>query len=218
VFDHHLVTVRFVSDRDRESEADDGPIEARDPLDVLGLTAEATTADIVAARRRLAKSMHPDRGGSLARMQQVNAAAADALTQVAAPSGAADRPDTTEATRSTGDRERGVRHDHPSFTIEVLPAVAHEALIVASGSFGEVIDDDPPYVLEVAMIDPIRCWCRLDVVPDAGASTVSLAVAGEPGLPPPDVTAVRDLWVAELNSLVWSDPADVGGHPRRPPS
>jgi hypothetical protein len=38
-------------------------------------------------------------------------------------------------------------------------------------------------------------------VPDAGSSTVSLTVAAIDGAPAPDVEAVRDLWVANLNRL-----------------
>ena len=76
---------------------------------------------------------------------------------------------------------------------------------MVAGWLGDLIDDDPPYALEVAMVQPFQGWCRLDLVPDAGASTVSLAVAGEPGLPAPDLDEVRDAWIAGLNQLDWSD-------------
>ena len=97
------------------------------------------------------------------------------------------------------------RHDNPSFTIEALPAEAFEALLLVAGWLGDLIDDDPPYALEVAMTSPYQGWCRLDLVPDAGASTVSLVVAGEPGMPAPDLDEVRDAWIAGLNQLDWSD-------------
>ncbi len=71
---------------------------------------------------------------------------------------------------------------------------------------GDVISDEPPYVLEVALVDPVRGWCRLDLVPDAGASTVSLAVAAEPGYPMPDIDVVRDLWIDGLNRIDWVEP------------
>ena len=63
--------------------------------------------------------------------------------------------------------------------------------------------DDPPYVLESHLVEPFDCWCRLDILPDAGASTVSIAIAtfGHDLLP--DVDAVRDAWVANLNRLDW---------------
>ena len=62
-----------------------------------------------------------------------------------------------------------------------------------------------PYALEVAMTHPNQGWCRLDLVSDAGASTASLVVAGEPGMPPPDLDVVRDAWIDGLNQLNWAD-------------
>ena len=44
--------------------------------------------------------------------------------------------------------------------------------------------------------EPVECWCGLDLVPDAGASTVSLQVASIDGRPAPGVEAVRDVWIA----------------------
>jgi hypothetical protein len=96
-----------------------------------------------------------------------------------------------------------VRRDHPSFTVEALPAEAFEALLVVASWLGDLIDDDPPYGLEVALTEPIGGWCRLELVPDAGASTVSVAVAGAPGHPVPSVDAVRDAFVDGLNRLDW---------------
>lgn len=160
------------------------------------------------ARRRLAKSAHPDVGGSSDEMQRINAAAEAALVSLGAG------PDvvatgTSPATRGPA-RDRttapgGVLHDHPSFTVEVLPVEAFEGLLVVASWLGDVISDEPPYGLEIAMVDPIRGWCRLDLVPDAGASSVSLAVAAEPGYPQPDIEAVRNLWVDGLNQLDWDD-------------
>ena len=89
----------------------------------------------------------------------------------------------------------------PSFTIDALPAESFEALLVVTSWMGEVLVDDPPYVLEVHLTEPSPCWCRLDLVPDAGGSTVSLTVAGIDGATTPDPESVRDLWVANLNRL-----------------
>ncbi len=91
----------------------------------------------------------------------------------------------------------------PSFVVEALPAVTFEALVVVVSWLGEVLDDDPPYRLDTYLGEPFDCWCRLDVVPDAGASTVSLTVAGLDGADAPDVVAVRDAWVANLNAIDW---------------
>ena len=85
-----------------------------------------------------------------------------------------------------------MQHDAPSFTIDSLPVEAFEALLVVTSWIGEVLVDDPPYVLEVHLDEPSPCWCRLDLVPDAGSSTVSLTVASIDGTPAPDIEEVRD--------------------------
>src|SRR5215217_7776723 len=111
--------------------------EIPDPLRVLGLGPAASLDEIEAARRALAKQAHPDVGGSLDEMQRINAAAdaarAGTRTSVGPP------------------RPMFAQHDNPSFTIEALPAAAFEALLIVAGTLGDVIDDDPPYRLEVAL-------------------------------------------------------------------
>ena len=96
--------------------------------------------------------------------------------------------------------------DSPSFTVEALPVEAFEAIAVVTSWMGEVLVDDPPYLLEAHLYDPFECWCRVELVPDAGASSVSLVVAVETGDGLVDVDAVRDEYVANLNRLDWSDP------------
>ena len=93
-----------------------------------------------------------------------------------------------------------------SFTIEALPAEAFEALLIVASWLGEVLVDEPPYQLDVALAEPFDCWCRLDLVPDAGASTVALTLAAFDARPVPDLDAVRDAWVANLNQLGHPDP------------
>jgi hypothetical protein len=69
---------------------------------------------------------------------------------------------------------------------------------------GETIDDDPPYRLDVELGDPFRGWCRLELLPDAGATTVSMALVTDRGAAGPDLEVVRDAWIAGLNSLDWA--------------
>jgi DnaJ domain len=181
-----------------------------DPYRVLGVDAAASAEELAAARRRLARTLHPDVGGDDETMRVVNAAYDEAVARLSAPSPPPGPPTEppTPTTAGPSVRERrhgGARRDTPSFTIDVLPVDAFEALLVVTSWVGEVLDDEPPYRLEVFVRDPWQCWCRLDLVPDAGATTVSLTVAAPEGSPTPDPEDVRDLWVALLNQL--------GNHP-----
>lgn len=178
-----------------------------DPYALLGIDADADAAAIQEARRILAKKLHPDAGGTVEAMQELNAAAAAAMA--ALRSGAAGPPPGRRRPRYSPSSRGGVRQDHPSFTIEALPVEAFEGLLVAAAELGELADDDPPYLLEVLMAVP-PAWCRLELVPDAGSSTVSITTARLPGHPTPDVYDVRDVWIGALNRLDWPEP---GGSP-----
>ena len=196
-----------------------------DPFVVLGLDRTATLDDVRAARRRLAFDRHPDRGGDPDEMRALNAAFDAAVAHL---TGRRPLPDTapsptsattpsasgsasTAGAASAGSTSTGrrpsrptrwigrVQQDVPSFVIDALPAVAFEALLIVTSWIGEVLVDDPPYLLEVHLLEPSPCWCRLDIVPDAGASTVSLTVAAVDGTPAPLLDDVRDVWVHHLN-------------------
>jgi hypothetical protein len=180
-----------------------------DPFQVLGLRPDATAADVRQARTRLAKHHHPDVGGSAADMQRVNEAADLALRLL----GATVPSPTIEAERATRQRPApGARvgRDHPSFTIEALPAEAFEALLIVANVLGDVVDDDPPYRLEVHLTDPPPAWCRIELFPEGGGSIVGLTVASTGGI---TVNDVRDRFVVELNRLDWSHD---GPRPRLP--
>jgi hypothetical protein len=190
-------------------------MSADDPVAKLGLRAGASADDIRAARRRLAKAHHPDQGGDAGYMQAINEAADAALLsldveEITATHSTAEDPvagDPVVPTRSRrGDDLSGYARDIPSFTVEALPVETFEAMVVVASWLGEVLDDDPPYRLETYLYEPLDCWCRLDVVPDAGASTVSLTIGGIDGAPAPDVLTVRDAWVSNLNAIDWPDP------------
>ncbi|MDX2378347.1 MAG: J domain-containing protein [Acidimicrobiia bacterium] len=183
-----------------------------DPFAELGLTSEASDAEIREARRRLAKQHHPDIGGDAARMGSVNAAAADALRSAAAhseqvnhPADPAQTENHPAAPHQPGGDWSAVSRDVPSFTVEALPVETFEALVVVGAGLGELVDDDPPYRLDVALQAPLRCWCRLDVVPDAGASTVSLSIGSFDDLVPPPIDVIRDVWIEALNALDWPE-------------
>jgi len=180
-----------------------------DAFSELGLGPDADEAQVNDARRRLAREHHPDLGGDAIRMKAINEAAAIALRSIEARLPAL----TDELQRDPSSSKliedwNGQTRDIASFIVEALPAEAFEGLLIATASMGELIDDDPPYRLEATLDEPIRCWCRLDVVPDAGASTVSLAVGlvGNQGVVAdlPNVEQVRDAWVDTLNEIDWA--------------
>lgn len=178
-----------------------------DPFSVLGLRPDATLDEVRMARRRLAARFHPDHGGDATRMGEINvafdAAVAYLTNPQAPPAASAPTPAPPARTSDPSPHRRypGVQHDAPSFTIDSLPVEAFEALLIVTSWMGELLVDDPPYVLEVLLTDPGPCWCRLDLVPDAGSSTVTLTVASIDGTPAPDIDDVRDLWISNLNRL-----------------
>jgi hypothetical protein len=176
-----------------------------DPWSVLGLGPDATIEQARAARRRLAKQLHPDLHGASSpgeraelarRMTDVNRA----LAQVEATSSVEDparqqRPNPVHPPADPIDRD--------SFTVAALPVEAFEALFLAAYGLGDILVADEPYALELYLVEPAPCFCQLTVVPEAGGSLVMVDVAppAEDGTPPPPVELVRDLLVAELNQL-----------------
>jgi hypothetical protein len=202
-----------------------------DPFAVLGLGAGASLDDVRAARRRLAKELHPDHGGDEVRMQEVNRAFDAAVRALLRPAGSSSSaggvagagaggatsarpaapPRRSAPPRGAGDARqrlrvpsrpvRWVEQDAASFTIELLPVEAFEALVVVTGWYGEVLVDDPPYLLEVHLQDPSPCWCRFELMPEAGGSMIGITVAGIGSTPPPPLDDVRDLYVEALNQL-----------------
>ena len=166
---------------------------ASDPFAVLGVSPDATLDEVRVARRRLARGAHPDHGGDEARMREINLAFDQAVRAILRPAGAATVPTAPPTPRPARQRVAFVQHDAPSFTLDAVPTEAFEALLVVASRLGEALVSDPPYLLE-AQIDGPACWCRLELLPEAGGSTVSLTVAGLV-----DVEAIRDLWIAALN-------------------
>lgn len=175
-----------------------------DPFAELGLAPDASIGEVRDARRRLALQHHPDLGGDAARMREVNEAADAASRAIARRTPRRDASEPS-APRPEADNDETATRDVPSFTVEALPAETFEALLLVAAAIGEVLDDDPPYRLDTYLAAPLDCWCRLDLVADAGSSTVNLTIASLEDHPIPSIVAVRDAWIANLNTLDWPD-------------
>lgn len=174
-----------------------------DPFATLGVAADASPAEIAAARRRIAQATHPDHGGDLSDMQAVNAAYDEALRRQA--QGAAEVIAPSSIPTPARQSAQRVQHDSPSFVIDVSPVLAHEALLVTASSIGEVIIEAAPHMIECLLDEPIRCWCRLDLLPEGDTTSVSLIVERYDDSPAPDIDLVRDEWIANLNQIeVWN--------------
>jgi hypothetical protein len=183
-----------------------------DPFRQLGLNTDASAAEVRQARRDLAKEHHPDAGGDPDLMRVINVAAGAALRILADPPELLSaEPLLSKSNAATNSAEQpddvGMTRDVPSFTVEALPVETFEALLVVTSWIGEVIDDEPPYRLDVLIHAQngieYPCWCRLELVPDAGASTVSIGLGSYDDQPTPSIIVLRDLWVAHLNRYDW---------------
>jgi hypothetical protein len=195
-----------------------------DPWAILGLGPGSSLADARAARRRLAKQLHPDlhaarpaaEQAELARrMTQVNLAVAELESGGPALAGGGTGTGSGPTTRTgSGARTAAPNGDQPhpasavldadSFTVEALPADAFESVFLAGYVLGEILVADEPYALELYLPGPPPCFCQLFLVPEAGGSIVTLDLTPAEDAEPPDAQAVRDLLVSELNRLAGS--------------
>jgi hypothetical protein len=174
-------------------------VTSRDPFLVLSVERGASADEIRRAWREQARTAHPDVGGSDAAMQELNEALHSALAYVDVVSivTLANSPVLVR-------RERDVS----SFTVDVLPAECFEALLIVAGISGTISHEEPPYQLEFSLHDSdvtgaLNGWCRCDLVPEAGATTVSLLVGTETSAEEISVEEVRDYLVANLNAIEW---------------
>ncbi len=161
-------------------------------LALLGLGDDFDDVALRRARRLALIANHPDHGGSREKLDAVECAYTVLSSEKADLANGAVRFRVEDVVRL----RRG--SDRPSFTIEALPVDAYELLLMAAAELGDVADDDPPYRLEVRMSEPPSTWVSLELVPDAGASTVSLVVESQVAL---DIDRVRDAWVDTINAL-----------------
>ena len=172
---------------------------SRDPFLVLSVERGASADEIRRAWRERARTVHPDVGGTDAAMQELNEALHSALAYVDVVSIA-----TVSSSPFLVRRERDVS----SFTVDVLPAECFEALLIVAGISGAISHEEPPYQLEFSLHDSdvtgaLNGWCRCDLVPEAGATTVSLLVGTETSAEGISVEEVRDYLVANLNAIEW---------------
>lgn len=185
-------------------------IERDDPFLILGLQQGASLEEVYSARRNLARRWHPDLGGNSQQMATINDAVrrcVDLLEGAANPDRYPPRDQKSDWGSDSSYPFPGEESyvDHPSFRVEALPAEAHEALRIVSSWLGEVVIDEPPYLLECILNDPVRCWCQFHLLPEAGSSMVGLRVAGVDDAPPPSVRRVRDHVINALNELDWEE-------------
>ena len=172
-------------------------MEQSEALQILGLSASATHQQARVSWRALAKTHHPDVGGTEAHMARINQALETVL-------------DMQEPAPKEKQYDSHIRRDVSSFTVEVLPVVCWNALEVVAAHCGPIIVDDPPYMIEFSLHDThlihsLQAWCRCELVPEAGATTVHLTVGSTRASETPDVEEVRDLLVSTLNSIDWHD-------------
>lgn len=137
-------------------------------------------------------TLHPDTGGDDRSMAGLIDAYRSALR-------------LAEQTHNRGRRLRRVRteRDIASFTVDELPVVAFEGLRLAASAIGDIADEEPPYMIEFLVRENGGSWCRCDLVPDAGASTVSVSVSALSETSTLDCEGLRDILVEELNQLDW---------------
>jgi hypothetical protein len=176
-----------------------------DAFAVLGLAPTATLDEVRAARRRLALQLHPDRAAgdpeAERRMREVNAAFDQAVKAIRGghtpPGEAPPEPETRVR------RVARISTDVASFVIDCSRPEAFERLFIVSHWVGEPLYADPPALLEVHLQEPWPCFCRFELLPEAGATMVGVTVGAiEPSwLAAPDTDSIRDLYVMLINRL-----------------
>ena len=163
----------------------------RSPYDVLGVQVGATRADIKAARRRLALTLHPDHGGDEIAMREVNAAYAELL--------AAPPPDPGVVAEA----EPAVApFNQASFAMDVRPEHAYRFVAVAAAQLGDVWTVDDPYEIEVLLYEPNGSGLTIELEPTAGGTTVTLIPDQGRADEEPSAPWLAERMIYELRSLI----------------
>lgn len=180
----------------------------QNPFAVLGIDATASLEEVRDAWRRAAKRCHPDAGGSAEKMVTLNLALAqivairkkEQLNLDVALSSGSDR-DTQRVMRS-----HRQHHDISSFTIDVLPVDSFEYMLLAAEILGTIIDQECPYLVEFTLHNSglpnsQHAWCRCELMPEAGGTTVHLTIGGVDAQKSLTIEAVRDELIYCVNGL-----------------
>jgi hypothetical protein len=184
-----------------------------DPFGVLGLPASASLEEVRAARRRLAKALHPDRGGDERRMQEVNAAfdlAVRSILRPTLPPRGDPGPDeaspvTARRTGRPAPRTYGrVQRDDAAFVVHAPLDVAFEALVGAAGRIGSLGALDHGELIEFRL-GPPRAAVRLTLLPEGLGTMVSILTVGARS-----VEEVRDVLIAALQGVEPAGGSDPG--------
>lgn len=168
-----------------------------DPFRVLGISRISSDSEIRTAWKELARTHHPDMGGDVAAMQRINTALEEALALCV-------KQDHANAVPTV------LHRDVSSLTVSVLPVDCYLALEVVAAICGPTVHEDPPYVLEFHLHDtPVQHalygWCRCELVPEAGSTTIHLTVGSDDRKQSPSVEEVRDYLVLQLNTIDWPE-------------
>lgn len=174
-----------------------------DPFAILGIEADSSPAQIRLAWKKKAAQLHPDAGGTHDEMVVLNNALEQALSSVSQHVSDSSQAQPSHYVRQ---KRRGfISRDTSCFTIDALPVDAWNLLQLSAAHCGPIMDEEEPYLLEFMLSDaPLiglrALMCRCEIVPEAGASTVHVALFGENGSIG-DVESVRDFLVEAINDL-----------------
>src|SRR4051794_6295338 len=171
------------------------PDQLADAYRALGLEPGAPWEHVRAAHRRLAKELHPDVAGGDARsMATVNIAFAAIV--------AARQPEREQEPDPVVTGGGGSDDDPVTFSVNVLPVEAFEAVLIATSFLGDPWVIDEPYELSALLDPPVACRCHLWLVPEAGGTIVTVRVAPRGrGWETPTANDVADAIIAELMTL-----------------
>lgn len=174
-----------------------------DPFSILGIPRGSSEAIIRQAWREKMRASHPDVGGTHEQSIMFNTALREALVVSTSEK-------IVESVRDSHTAQvRKYIRDASSFTIDVLPVECWHVLEIVANQSGSVLADEPPYLIEFTLhdsglADSADAWCRCEMVPEAGATTVHITVGSSQKLVP-DIDRVREYLVFSVNELEWTD-------------